>query len=78
MASPRTEQALARLADLSPRKIVAELDRYIVGEAGASKAVAIGGDGQVTVGDTVMKSGAVKVRALKGGKVLAGFAGAAA
>ena len=33
--------------------------------------VAIGGDGQVTVGDTVMKSGAVKVRALKGGKVLA-------
>lgn len=40
--------------------------------------VAIGGDGQVTVGDTVMKSGAVKVRALKGGKVLAGFAGAAA
>ena len=40
--------------------------------------VAIGGDGQVTVGDTVMKAGAVKVRALKGGKVLAGFAGAAA
>jgi ATP-dependent HslUV protease subunit HslV len=40
--------------------------------------VAIGGDGQVSVGETVMKSGAVKVRALKGGKVLAGFAGAAA
>jgi ATP-dependent HslUV protease subunit HslV len=40
--------------------------------------VAIGGDGQVSVGDTVMKSGAVKVRALKGGQVLAGFAGAAA
>lgn len=40
--------------------------------------VAMAGDGQVTVGDTVMKSGAVKVRALKGGKVLAGFAGAAA
>lgn len=40
--------------------------------------VAMGGDGQVSVGDTVMKSGAVKVRALKGGKVLAGFAGAAA
>jgi ATP-dependent HslUV protease subunit HslV len=40
--------------------------------------VAIGGDGQVTVGDTVMKSNATKVRALKGGKVLAGFAGAAA
>ena len=40
--------------------------------------VAIGGDGQVSVGDTVMKSSAVKVRALKGGRVLAGFAGAAA
>jgi ATP-dependent HslUV protease subunit HslV len=40
--------------------------------------VAIGGDGQVSVGDTIMKANAVKVRALKGGKVLAGFAGAAA
>src|SRR5471030_2814708 len=40
--------------------------------------VAIGGDGQVTVGDTVMKANAVKVRTLKGGKVLAGFAGTAA
>ncbi len=40
--------------------------------------VAIGGDGQVSVGDTVMKSQAVKVRALKGGRVLSGFAGAAA
>jgi ATP-dependent HslUV protease ATP-binding subunit HslU len=41
MSGPRTEQALARLADLSPRKIVAELDRYIVGQAEAKKAVAI-------------------------------------
>ena len=40
--------------------------------------VAMGGDGQVTVGDTVMKSTAQKVRLLKGGKVLAGFAGGAA
>jgi len=40
--------------------------------------VAIGGDGQVSVGDTIMKSQAVKVRALRSGKVLAGFAGAAA
>ncbi|MGH7607804.1 MAG: ATP-dependent protease subunit HslV [Gemmatimonadales bacterium] len=40
--------------------------------------VAIGGDGQVTIGDTVMKANANKVRALKGGKILAGFAGAAA
>lgn len=40
--------------------------------------LAVGGDGQVSVGDTVMKAKAVKVRALKGGKVLAGFAGSAA
>ncbi len=40
--------------------------------------IALGGDGQVTVGDTVMKSNAQKVRALRGGQLLAGFAGAAA
>jgi ATP-dependent HslUV protease subunit HslV len=40
--------------------------------------VALGGDGQVTVGETVMKSNAQKVRALRGGKLLAGFAGAVA
>ena len=40
--------------------------------------VALGGDGQVTVGETVMKSNATKVRAMRGGKLLAGFAGAAA
>ncbi len=40
--------------------------------------VALGGDGQVTVGEMVMKSNAQKVRAIRGGKVLAGFAGAAA
>src|ERR687890_1349692 len=40
--------------------------------------VALGGDGQVTVGETIMKSNAQKVRTLQGGKLLAGFAGAAA
>jgi ATP-dependent HslUV protease subunit HslV len=40
--------------------------------------VALGGDGQVTVGETVMKSNAQKVRTLRGGKLLAGFAGAVA
>jgi ATP-dependent HslUV protease ATP-binding subunit HslU len=39
--SPRTQQALAKLADLTPRQIAAELDRYIVGQAEAKKAVAI-------------------------------------
>jgi ATP-dependent HslUV protease subunit HslV len=40
--------------------------------------VAIGGDGQVTMGTTVMKHGAAKVRRLLNGKVLAGFAGSTA
>jgi ATP-dependent HslUV protease subunit HslV len=40
--------------------------------------VAVGGDGQVTLGDKVMKGNARKVRRLHEGKVLAGFAGGAA
>ena len=40
--------------------------------------VAMGGDGQVTVGDTIMKARAQKVRLLKGNRVAAGFAGGAA
>jgi ATP-dependent HslUV protease subunit HslV len=40
--------------------------------------VAMGGDGQVTMGDTVVKGSARKVRVLKDGKFLAGFAGAVA
>jgi len=40
--------------------------------------VAMGGDGQVTMGDTVVKATARKVRSLKDGKFLAGFAGSTA
>lgn len=40
--------------------------------------VALAGDGQVTVGDTIVKQGAKKIRRVHDGKVLAGFAGAAA
>ncbi|MFN3842746.1 MAG: ATP-dependent protease subunit HslV [Rehaibacterium terrae] len=40
--------------------------------------VVVAGDGQVTLGNTVMKGNARKVRRLADGKVLAGFAGAAA
>ena len=40
--------------------------------------VAVGGDGQVSVGQTIMKGNAVKVRRLSQGKVLAGFAGGTA
>jgi ATP-dependent HslUV protease, peptidase subunit HslV len=40
--------------------------------------VVVGGDGQVTLGNTIMKSNARKVRTLANGRVLAGFAGATA
>ena len=39
---------------------------------------AIGGDGQVTLGNTIMKHNAMKIRKISGGKVLCGFAGASA
>ena len=40
--------------------------------------VALGGDGQVTLGNVVAKADATKIRKLGGGKVMAGFAGSAA
>ena len=40
--------------------------------------MALGGDGQVSIADTIVKSTATKVRSLKGGKVLAGSAGSVA
>lgn len=40
--------------------------------------VALGGDGQVTLGDTVMKSDAVKIRRLMDDRVIVGFAGSSA
>jgi ATP-dependent HslUV protease subunit HslV len=40
--------------------------------------VALGGDGQVTVGNAIMKADAVKIRRLMEGKVITGFAGATA
>jgi ATP-dependent HslUV protease subunit HslV len=40
--------------------------------------VAVGGDGQVSIGNTIVKAGARKVRRLYGDRVVAGFAGAAA
>jgi ATP-dependent HslUV protease subunit HslV len=43
-----------------------------------ANAAALGADGQVTLGNVVMKADAKKIRKLYDGKVLAGFAGAAA
>ena len=49
----------------------------ILGYKADGKAV-IGGDGQVTFGDAILKSNATKIRTLYDGKVLAGFAGSTA
>jgi ATP-dependent HslUV protease subunit HslV len=49
----------------------------ILGMVSGGKA-AMGGDGQVTFDDTIMKKGSSKIRSLHEGTVLAGFAGAAA
>ncbi len=49
----------------------------ILGVVRGGKA-AMGGDGQVTFGDTIMKKGSTKIRRLHAGVVLAGFAGATA
>ena len=42
------------------------------------KSVALGGDGQVTLGNIVVKAGARKVRRIHDGSILAGFAGGTA
>jgi len=39
---------------------------------------ALGGDGQVSIGNTIMKHNAMKIRKIADGKVLCGFAGASA
>ena len=49
----------------------------ILAYKGSDKAV-IGGDGQVTFGDTVLKSNATKIRTLHHGDILGGFAGSTA
>ena len=49
----------------------------ILAYKGKNKAV-IGGDGQVTFGDSVLKGNATKIRTLGHGKILAGFAGSTA
>ena len=49
----------------------------ILGVRVGSKA-ALGGDGQVTMGNTIIKRNSSKIRSLGGGRVLAGFAGSTA
>jgi len=64
-----------RIADMEEKMKFRSTTVLVVRKNGR---VAMAGDGQVTMGETVMKSNARKVRAIYGGKVLCGFAGATA
>ncbi|MCP9493710.1 MAG: ATP-dependent protease subunit HslV [Pyrinomonadaceae bacterium MAG19_C2-C3] len=66
------------LADSSPTPNSVRLRSTTILLVRRAGQVAMAGDGQVTLGDTVMKSGARKVRRLYNDRILAGFAGASA
>ena len=60
----------------SPRRVTVRSTTILAVRRGDK--AAIGGDGQVTMGSSVMKADAVKIRPLMEGRVLVGFAGATA
>ena len=62
----------------SPSKNPAQIRSTTILSVRRNDKVVVAGDGQVTMGDTIMKSGARKVRRLYNDKVIAGFAGATA
>ncbi len=62
----------------SPGKNTAQIRSTTILSVRRNDKVVVAGDGQVTMGDTIMKSGARKVRRLYNDKVVAGFAGATA
>jgi len=66
------------LADSPPSPNAVRLRSTTILLVRRSGQVAMAGDGQVTLGDTVMKSGARKVRRLYNDRILVGFAGASA
>lgn len=61
--------------DLEPRSPIRATTVLCVRRGGR---VALGADGQVSMGNTIMKASAAKVRTLAKGRILAGFAGSAA
>src|SRR5688500_20344177 len=88
MLSKRTQAAVARLADLTPKQIVADLDRYIVGQGDAKKSVAIAlrnrwrrQQAPDAIRDEISPNNIILIRPTGGGKTeiarrLAKFAGA--
>lgn len=65
-----------RDGSLRPRRVRVRSTTILSVRRGAK--AALGGDGQVTMGSSVMKADAVKIRRLMDGEVLVGFAGATA
>lgn len=63
---------------MRPTLVRAEIRSTTILGIVADGRAALGGDGQVTLGSTIVKSNARKIRTLAGGRVLAGFAGSAA
>ncbi len=62
----------------STQRVTGEMHATTIVAVRRGADVAMAGDGQVTVGDTVMKHTARKIRRLDGNRVLAGFAGSTA
>src|SRR5215831_8109536 len=60
------------------QRVTGELRATTILAVRRGREVAMAGDGQVTMGDVVMKHTARKIRQLRGGQVLAGFAGSTA
>ena len=75
MEAEKTEKMLTEGYDMKNKDRIRSTTVIAVRKDGK---VAMAGDGQVTMGETVMKNNARKVRRLMDGKVLCGFAGATA
>lgn len=75
MSSPPTPSNPAGVPDLAPGTVIRSTTVLCVRRDGH---VALGADGQVSMGNTIVKGSASKVRTLARGKILAGFAGSAA
>lgn len=74
----RREENIAKTEDLSPKTSSMKSRSTTILTIRHKGIVAMGGDGQVTVGNSIMKGDAVKIRRLMNDKVITGFAGSTA
>jgi ATP-dependent HslUV protease subunit HslV len=78
MASGRAHTVETMPTTLSNRDKLPRMHATTILGVKRGETVAIGGDGQVTLGDVVLKKGARKIRLMHEGTIVAGFAGAVA